>query len=152
MRIMPVGEDRLRDATEVHAKSWREAHQTVCSPTFLETHTAERQEAYLRSKLESGSRLFLLTVNGQPVGTVSLKGDEIADLYVLPEEQGKGYGSKLLSFVIGQTHGTPRLWILENNAGAERLYRRFGFRPTGRRTVHPGGVDEIEMAQTFSKT
>ena len=47
------------------------------------------------------------------------------------------------------TFGGPafRLWILETNTGAERLYRRFGFRLTGKREVHPGGVDEVEMAK-----
>jgi len=152
MKIIPVGEDGLREAAEVHARSWREAHLGVCTPAFVEAHSAERQERYLRSKLESGSRLFLLTAAGQPVGTVSIKGSEIADLYVLPEEQGKGYGSRLLSFAVGQTDGTPSLWILESNAGAERLYRRFGFRPTGRRITHPGGADEIEMAQTVPES
>ena len=36
-------------------------------------------------------------------------------------------------------------WILENNTGAERLYRRNGFRPTGRILEHPGGLSEREF-------
>ena len=36
--------------------------------------------------------------------------------------------------------------ILENNRDAERLYRREGFRATGRRNAITDGLDEIELA------
>jgi ribosomal-protein-alanine N-acetyltransferase len=65
---------------------------------------------------------------------------------VLPEEQGKGYGTKLLRFAAAVSSGTPSLWILENNAGARRLYMRLGFFETGNRKITPGGLDEIEFA------
>ena len=41
--------------------------------------------------------------------------------------------------------GTPELWILENNAGARRLYRRFGFRETGRMNSLSDTLREIQM-------
>lgn len=33
-----------------------------------------------------------------PVGTVTVKGNEVCRLFVLPAYQGKGYGSQLLDF------------------------------------------------------
>jgi GNAT superfamily N-acetyltransferase len=69
----------------------------------------------------------------------------IEDLYVLPEKQNQGYGTELLRFAIDKCEGNPRLWILENNKGAERLYHRMGFVETGNVNSIDKGLDEIEF-------
>ena len=146
LQIVPVLESAaLRQAAEVHAVSWRDSHRAFCPPDFVEAHTPERQYGYLRKKEEEGSRIFLLLAGGLPVGLVTVTGSVIADLYVLPDKQNRGYGTFLLRYALEQCEGSPTLWILENNAGAERLYRREGFLPTGRVTEHPGGLKEIEF-------
>ena len=151
MEIIVLSGDNLPAAAEVHALSWRDSHRGICSPEFVEAHTTERQEAYLQGKLAEGSMIYLLLEDGKALGLVSRSGSLIADCYVLPEHQRKGYGSALLRQAIADCPETPRLWILETNTGAERLYRRFGFRSTGKREAHPGGVDEIEMALTMEQ-
>ena len=122
-RVVPVDRLNVRQAAAVHAFSWQASHRAVCSGAFLALHTPERQEKYL----------------------LEIRGGLIEDLYVLPECQGRGYGTRLLRYAAGQCEGAPTLWILENNARASGLYRKEGFRETGARRVHPGGVDEIEM-------
>ena len=47
---------------------------------------------------------------------------------------------------MSQCPGIPKLWILENNIDAERLYRRMGFIETGKRHSITDGLDEIEFA------
>ena len=143
--ISAVDETNLLAAATVHSVSWRASHRAFCSPAFVEQHSPERQRAYLREKLESGSRIYLLS-DPEPVGLVSVTGSLIADLYVLPEEQGRGYGTRLALFAMGACTGVPTLWLLENNARAERLYRRLGFRETGRVRENPGGLSELELA------
>lgn len=59
-----------------------------------------------------------------------------------------GYGTKLLLYAVGQCTDTPTLWILENNINAERLYRRIGFKETGRKNAITNKLDEIEFALT----
>ena len=148
MHIVPVEDEAdLRRAAEVHAVSWQDSHRSFCSPDFVAAHTPERQYRYFREKQESGSRVFLLLADELPVGLVTVTGSVIADLYVLPELRGRGYGTELLRYAIAQCQGSPTLWILENNTGAERLYRREGFLPTGRRIVHEGGFDEVEFSK-----
>lgn len=39
----------------------------------------------------------------------------IENLYILPDEQCKGYGTQLLEFAIQQCKGIPTLWILDIN-------------------------------------
>ncbi len=143
--IIPVDQTNLSEAAAVHAAAWRDSHRAFCTPEFIEQHTTERQAAYLQRKLDAKSRIFLLVEDG-PKGVVSVTGSLIEDLYVLPEQQGRGYGTKLLRFAAAIADGTPTLWILENNAGARRLYKRLGFFETGSRKITPGGLDEIELA------
>ena len=143
--IIPVDGSNIRDAAAIHSASWQESHRSFCSPDFVALHTPEHQLAYLQEKLEQGSRLFMLT-DGDPVGIVSVTGSLIEDLYILPDVQNHGYGTFLLRYAIGQCDGIPTLWILENNKGAEKLYRREGFRETGRKNAITDELDEIEFS------
>ena len=81
------------------------------------------------------------------MGIVSVQGDLIENLYVLPSQQNKGYGTQLLNFAQGQCANAPRLWILNTNQGAKRFYERNGFRPTGNVLHHSGGIYELEMSK-----
>lgn len=144
-RIIPVDEVILPEAGRIHSVSWQESHRAFCAPEFTALHTPERQQAYLKEKLDSGSRIFMLD-DDEPVGIVSVTGSLIEDLYVLPEYQRRGYGTALLHYAIRQCESIPVLWILENNPGAARLYRREGFRETGRRNRITDGLDEIEFS------
>ena len=96
----------------------------------------------IADKIKNGSRFFLL----KSIAVVSVAGSLIEDLYVLPSEQNKGFGSTLLRYAVSQCTEKPTLWILENNTAAARLYRRFGFVQTGRRKAITDRLDEIEFA------
>ena len=128
--IRPVDASGLPAAGRIHSVSWQESHRAFCAPDFVGKHTPERQTEYLRNKMKNGSRVFML-LGGEPAGIVSVTGNLIEDLYVLPERQNRGYGTLLLRWAIKQCEGTPTLWILDNNAGARRLYEKNGFRFTG---------------------
>ena len=149
--IVTVDAANLADAGRVHALAWQESHRAFCTPDFVARHTPERQTEYLRAKLAAGARIYLLLAD-EPVGLVSVTENLIEDLYILPEAQNRGHGTRLLRFAVSRCRGTPVLWILENNEGAQRLYEREGFRPTGRRNHITSGLDEIEFAQTASAT
>ncbi|MBQ6431967.1 MAG: GNAT family N-acetyltransferase [Oscillospiraceae bacterium] len=144
--IVPVDQTNLSAAAVLHSAAWQAAHRPFCTAEFVAAHTPARQEAYLKEKIARGSRFFLLTEAGAPIGIVSVTDSLIEDLYILPGMQRKGYGTKLLCFAISRCSDTPTLWILENNMDAERLYRRLGFRPTGRRNC-AGKLAEIEFAK-----
>ena len=142
--IIPVDETNVNEAGIVHALAWQESHRLFCTAEFVAKHTPERQTEYLRTKRAAGAKVFLLVTN-RPVGVVSVTGSCIEDLYILPDEQGRGLGTRLLRFAMGQCPDTPTLWILENNDGARRLYERMGFQATGRRNRITDELDEIEF-------
>lgn len=146
--IIPVDQTNLDQAAVIHSVSWKEAHRSFCTLDFIDMHSPERQRAYLSDKMKKGAKLYMLT-DGKPLGIVSVTNNLIEDLYVLPDMQNKGYGTKLLQFAIDQCEDTPTLWILENNTNAEKLYRRMGFTETGRRKMITDGLDEIEFEMTM---
>lgn len=144
--IVPVDETNLLQAATIHSISWKESHRAFCAPDFIETHTPDRQREYLRNKMSNGTKLYML-VEEKPIGVVSVTKGLIEDLYILPDMQNMGHGTKLLLYAVGQCTDTPTLWILENNINAERLYRRIGFKETGRKNA-TNKLDEIEFALT----
>lgn len=143
--IVTVDSSNLPEAARIHSVSWQESHRSFCSSDFIALHTPEHQEKYLREKMDQGSRLFMMIAD-QPIGVVSVTGSLIEDLYMLPAYQHKGFGTRLLHFAMEHCDGTPTLWILENNKGAEKLYRREGFRETGRKNAITDKLDEIEFS------
>lgn len=144
--IEQVTEETLLLAAYVHALSWQASHLSLCSPEFIARHTPQRQAEYLRSEMGRGKRLFLLT-DGEPVGVVTVWGSLIENLYVLPEQQKRGYGTALLDFAIRQCDKTPALWVLNTNALAQTMYRKNGFIETGATRALNESVFEIEMVR-----
>ncbi|WP_022764754.1 GNAT family N-acetyltransferase [Butyrivibrio sp. XPD2006] len=144
--IVQVSDKNIKVAASIHSISWKESHRSFCNTDFIERHSVENQLNYIVGKVEKGSEFFIF-YDQDPVAVVSINGKVIEDLYVLPEYQNKGYGTQLLGYAVAkiQGHGLkPSLWILENNLGAERLYLRNGFVPSGNRNHITGKLDEVE--------
>lgn len=145
MQFVTVTERNIADAGRIHSESWRESHQSFCSVEFIEKHTPAAQADFLRREMTAGKQIYML-IQERPVGIVSVHGSLIENLYVLPGEQRKGYGTQLLTFAIQHCVGNPSLWILSNNADAYRLYARNGFRKTGEKKRLTDRLHEIELA------
>ena len=145
MRFVEATELNIADAGRIHSESWKESHRSFCSAEFVEKHTPSVQAEYLLREMNSGKTFYML-IDNYPVGIVSVYGSLIENLYVLPSEQRKGYGSQLLHYAIRQCAGTPCLWILNNNEGAYRLYAKNGFIESGNRKQLNNTLYEMELA------
>ena len=143
MAITPVTENNIHQAAYIHAESWKESHKSFVSRQALAKRTVERQTEYLRQQMNEGKEIYMLT-DGIPVGIVSIKDSFIENLYVLPEKQRQGYGSILLKHAIRKCSGTPMLTVLNNNTAIE-MYRKFGFKETGKTIPLNPELWEIEM-------
>ena len=60
---------------------------------FLDHHSDERIQVDIAS-----GKVYLLCADGVAAGTVTVSGNEILRLFVLPEHQRRGYGKALLDF------------------------------------------------------
>lgn len=142
--ILPVTRWNIDQAALIHSESWKESHRELCSAEFLAAHTPERQKSYLEAEAAQGAQIYML-VDQKPVGIVSVQGCLIANLYVLPGEQNKGYGTQLLAFAVTKCPGPPSLWVLSSNDRAQKFYERNGFRPTGAVVQHTDTLWEREF-------
>jgi len=93
-----------------------------------------------------------------PTGTGTGPQQVVADLLalaVLPSQQGRGIGSKLLAHVIEVAErvapssqiGSLRLTVAETNSGAQRLYARSGFRIVDGSATYDRGQRALRMAR-----
>ena len=147
--IIKVSEKNIQKAAEIHSISWIDSHKDFCSGDFIEKHTVENQILYLFNEINLGKDIYMLIEN-YPVGIISLKDTLIENLYILPSEQGKGYGTKLLLFAISKCKKEPTLWILDNNIRAYKLYSKHGFNKTGKVNILSDSISEIEMKKCDS--
>lgn len=144
--IVPVTEENLADAAKVRSLAWQDSHRAICSPEFVSAHTPTQQTEFLRREMAAGKRHWLRT-DGRPVGVVTVADNRIEGPYVRPDAQRKGHGNALLRLAMAQCSGTPTLWVLDSNSGAEALYTRHGFVRTGRTKPLSHGMFEVEMQQ-----
>jgi ribosomal protein S18 acetylase RimI-like enzyme len=132
------------EAGRIHSLSWVDSHRSFCSEQFLSQHTPEKQANYLREEVKKGKKLYLLFTD-RPIGLVTVFKDLIENLYLLPEEQKKGYGRQLLFFAMSKCEKKPRLYVLSNNDNAILFYQHFGFLFTGKEHRLSRTLSEKEM-------
>lgn len=61
---------------------------------FLDLHSAVKI-----GEAMSSEEIYLVMVRGNIIGTGSIRKNEICRLFILPEYQGKGYGSRLMDLL-----------------------------------------------------
>ena len=84
------------------------------------------------SFFDSGmDQVYLLIENGELIGSVALKENEIDDLLVDKKHQGKGYGRQILLWALENIRSkTVILHVAEWNQRAINLYKSTGFEIT----------------------
>lgn len=146
MRIRPAEIGDLRGVSDVHATTWRAAYPRIVPDGYLADMSAERSLARRHERypdypvLPDGEEL-VAQEDSRIVGYVSLgrvRDDgmpadigEIWALYVLPDHQGSGLGTALLTAGVARLHATGFaevvLWVLTGNITARAFYERRGF-------------------------
>ena len=113
--------------------------------------TLAREEAFgeadWRRRLEHGY-CFLAHAAGRVVGTVAGFAEEavpdehhLVAMWVEPDHRGTSTATQLVEAVCAQARAdgaaAVRLWVVDGNARARRLYERLGFASTGERQPLP---------------
>jgi GNAT superfamily N-acetyltransferase len=128
----------------VHAASRRAAYRDLLAPGTLAAITAESQAMYWRSRMSVEPRPHLLAVaetDGTVVGFCLVSGGTgerdgdtdavLSAVHVHPDRQGAGTGRLLIETARARAldwrRRTLRLWVLEGNARARRVYEHLGW-------------------------
>ncbi len=93
---------------------------------FLEHH----REANIVNDMGKHQVFLYLDAEQNAVGTVTLKGNEICRLFVLPEYRGKGYGTEMLDYAEGIILSQYPEIVLAVSLPAKSMYRKRGYEDT----------------------
>lgn len=89
---------------------------------FAALHSRERIDAAIQA-----GQVYSLCVGERLCGTVSVHGNEISRLFVLPQEQKKGYGTALLHFAEDRIREhSSEVWI-DTSLPAKAMYLKCGY-------------------------
>lgn len=108
-------------AATVHRASFNER-----LPTLAGLHTSEEDVGFWRAVVFKDCQIWGAEEDGRLVGVIAFLEDWIDQLYVLPEAQGRGIGTKLLE-VAKSAYPSLSLWTFQRNAAARRFYEKHGF-------------------------
>lgn len=133
----------LRPATHEDYDFLYQLH--VAAMKYLITHVwgweDARQEQFFADHFDPAPARIVV-VDGKNVGVIAVEWREtdafIANIEILPEQQGRGLGAAVIAHVIEEAdaHDFPvRLQVLKINP-ARRLYERLGFVVTGETETH----------------
>lgn len=148
--------DNFEAIGEIYASSWKAAYQGIIPQGYLDGLQGSRWAAVIA---QSQYAAFVVMDGEKYAGTSSIAPardeelggwGEIISIYVRPEYFGRGYAGPLLDHVIGvlaeQGYNDICLWVLSENARAQRFYEKNGFQKTGHtKNINIGGTDLLEI-------
>lgn len=92
---------------------------------FLDLHSEVRIEEVM-----SYEEIYLVVVRGNVVGSGSIRKNEICRLFILPEYQGKGYGSRLMDLLEARIFENYPNVHVDASFPAESMYLKRGYQIT----------------------
>jgi len=93
---------------------------------FLSADFAEKAKKDLRDVYIPNSETWVYEDNNAVIGFISMLGNEIGGLFVLPNNHLKGIGTQLVNFV-NELHGELEVEVFEKNAIGRAFYKKYGF-------------------------
>jgi GNAT superfamily N-acetyltransferase len=150
-----------KDATAIaalHAESWRANYRGAYRDEYLDGPVVEDRRRVWQERLSSpaSNQLVVLAENdGELIGFACAYGADdptwgsmLDNLHVRPGQQGRGTGAALLAEVAAWCRANYAgcglyLWVLEQNRGAQRFYRRLGASDEGGELSEPPGGGQI---------
>jgi putative acetyltransferase len=118
---------------------WLEA--SIVAHSFVKREFWESQLDDMRNIYIPSSDTFVYSENGTVKGFISMNGETIAALFVIPQEQGKSIGSKLIDKAKSLKNNL-NLAVYRENSASVRFYQKAGFLVSGERVdAHTGQIE-----------
>lgn len=104
---------------------WFEASNLAHS--FLASDYVEKEKRDLREVYLPNAETWVYEDDNTVVGFISMLGNEIGGLFVLPSHHTKGIGTSLVNFV-KERYGELELEVFEENQIGRAFYQKYGFK------------------------
>lgn len=151
--IRPAEQDDARAIAETHAQAWENAYAGIIPHRALRAMIARRDHRWWERAIRRGTSMQVIDMDGTITGYTTFglnraralpQDGEIYELYLRPEYQGIGLGSRLFNSARKRllTLGCDGqvVWALEDNHAALNFY------------AGQGGRDVAEGYETFDGT
>ena len=113
------------------ADLWLRSRQASIPAIPPPVHSAADVRAWFAEVVLPTKEVWLVEEADIPVAMLVLEGGWIDQLYVEPDQVGRGFGSRLLVLAKELRPAGLDLWTFQSNHGARRLYERHGFEAVG---------------------
>ena len=121
--ILPLERRDMDAVALVHRASFDER-----LPWLAGLHTPQEDRAFFNGPVFDGFALWGAFEGTRMIGFIAFRDGSIEHLYVLPADQGRGAGTRLLT--LAQRHSAElSAWTFQRNEAARRFYERSGFVP-----------------------
>lgn len=98
---------------------------TIAHP-FLEDDFVEKLRKDMTEIYIPNSKTWVYEENNEIIGFIGMLGNEIGGLFVLPNQQSKGVGTKLVNF-ISELHDELEVEVFKKNNIGRAFYDKYGF-------------------------
>lgn len=105
---------------------------------FLDLHNEQRIKVALARE-----DIFLAIIQGEVVGTGSIRKNEICRLFILPEYQSKGYGSRLMDLLENLVFRQYQTVHVDASFPAESMYLKRGYQIRTYEKIETEGGDYL---------
>nr|WP_252263676.1 GNAT family N-acetyltransferase [Paracidobacterium acidisoli] len=143
----------------VHVESWKSTYAGIVPADFLASLRVEERTEAWREWIGHGNPFILIAEDNSGIfgfaGGGKLRGEiagydaELYALYLLPQHQRRGAGTRLVRALAkelkGQNFQSLAVWVLERNPSRE-FYARLGGIPIARQSIDIGGESFEEIA------
>lgn len=133
----------FKDIASIHFKSWHAAYLNLLPKSYVESQNNLFEKIKMWQEVIAHPHVIVWVAydaNHNNLGFIGYfnnnKCYEITTLYVLPEYQGLGVGTKLMTTSLqaileSNINTSFYLWVLKANINAIHFYEKFGFVYTG---------------------
>jgi GNAT superfamily N-acetyltransferase len=162
MRLREAGAPDAAIIAALHAESWRTHYRGVYREAYLDGDVvADREMVWKKRLSEPAPNQYVVLAEEAacadsaeapaPIGFACVYGGAdphwgslLDNLHVRPGHQGRGVGAQLVAEIAAwcRRHHPEcglHLWVLAQNEGAQRFYRRLGARDEGGEISEPPG-------------
>lgn len=98
---------------------------TIAHP-FLDKQYVEKVKKDMRNLYVPNSETWVYIKDNTLVGFISMMGNEIAGLFVLPNQHSKGIGTQLVNMV-SELNNELEVEVFEKNEIGRAFYNKYGF-------------------------
>lgn len=121
---------------------WRASKESAIGQK--EIHSVESHIHFLDQVLPKDYHIHLAFEGEELVGLVVFNADELNQLYVSKDHQGRGIGRQLLDFAKIHSGGSLFLYTFELNKNSQRFYEKHGFVEIGRGYENEENLPDIK--------